>query len=55
MTNVEAINVINQVRDIIAKSPSWTVETTMAVNEAMDMAIEALKAQDHTGLWITIK
>ena len=55
MTNAEAIYVINQVRDVITKSPSWTEEATRAVNEAADMAIKALQVQNLTGLWTTIK
>jgi hypothetical protein len=43
MTNAEAINVINQVRDVITKNPSWTEEAKRAVNEAADMSIKALK------------
>lgn len=46
MTNSEAINVINQVRDVITKNPSWTEEARRAVNEAVDISIKAMKAQE---------
>lgn len=45
MTKEEAIHVINQVRDVITKDPSWMEEATRVVNEAADMAIKALEAQ----------
>lgn len=46
MTKEEAIHVINQVRDIITKSPSWMEEATRVVNEAAEIAIKALEAQE---------
>ncbi len=46
MTNDEAINVINVVRNIILKDPSWLKSFTDKVNEAVDMAIESLKTQN---------
>lgn len=46
MTKEEAIRVINQVRDIITKSPSWMEEATRVVNEAAEIAIKALEAQE---------
>jgi hypothetical protein len=51
MTNAEAIHVINQVRDVITKNPSWMEEATRVVNEAADMAIKALEAQE----WVLCK
>jgi len=45
MTNAEAIHLINQVRDVITKNPSWTKEATRVVNEAADMAVKSLKAR----------
>lgn len=46
MTKEEAIHVINQVRDVITKDPSWMEEATRVVNEAADMAIKALETQE---------
>ena len=51
MTNAEAIHVINQVRDVITKDPSWTEEATRVVNEVADMAIKALESQE----WVPCK
>jgi sigma54-dependent transcription regulator len=51
MTNAEAIHVINQVRDVITKNPSWMEEATRVVNEAADMAIKALEESR----WIPVK
>ena len=51
MTNAEAIHVINQVRDVITKNPSWTEEARRVVNEVADMAIKALESQE----WIPCK
>jgi len=51
MTKEEAIHVINQVRDVITKDPSWMEEATRVVNEAADMAIKAMEAQE----WIPCK
>ena len=46
MTAKEAIYLIDQIRDIIIKDPSWLESTTNPVNCAFDMAISALQAQD---------
>ena len=46
MTKEEAIHVINQVRGVITKDLSWMEEATRVVNEAADMAIKALEAQE---------
>lgn len=46
MTKEEAIHVINQVRDVITKDSSWMEEATRVVNEAADMAIKAIEAQE---------
>lgn len=46
MTNEEAINVINVVRNIILKDPSWLKSFTDLVNEAVDKAIKVLEAQE---------
>jgi hypothetical protein len=42
-----AINIINEIRNIIIKNDSWTEDATTAVNEVADMAIKALEAQAH--------
>lgn len=46
MTNEEAINVINVVRNIILKDPSWLKSFTDLVNEAVDKAIKVLEVQE---------
>ena len=46
MTNEEAINVINVVRNIILKDPSWLESFADLVNEAADKAIKVLEAQE---------
>lgn len=46
MTNEEAINVINVVRNIILKDPSWLKSFTDLVNKAVDKAIKVLEAQE---------
>lgn len=46
MTNEEAINVINVVRNIILKDPSWLESFADLVNEAVDKAFEVLEAQE---------
>ncbi len=45
MTNDEAIKVIEVVRSVILKDPSWLKSFTDKVNEAVDMANNALKKQ----------
>ena len=46
MTNEEAINVINVVRNIILRDPSWLESFADLVNEAADKAIKVLEAQE---------
>lgn len=48
MTNEEAIKAIEVVRNYILKDPSWLKSFTDKVNEAVDMAINALTAQPET-------
>ena len=45
MTNNEAIKAIEAVRNVILKDPSWLKSFTDKVNEAVDMANNALKKQ----------
>ena len=45
MTNKEVINFLNQVRKIILDDKSWLESTIQPINEAFDMAINALTAQ----------
>lgn len=45
MTNDEAIKAIEAVRNVILKDPSWLKSFVDKVNEACDMAIDALKKQ----------
>ena len=46
MTNQVAIRLLNQIRHMLLNSNSWLPETHNPVNEAFDMAISALQAQD---------
>ena len=46
MTNQKVINFLNQVRKILLDDKSWLESTTQRINEAFDMAISALQAQD---------
>ena len=50
MTNKEVINFLNQVRKILLDDKSWLESTIQPINEAFDMAINALTAQpeEHT-------
>ena len=45
MTNKEVINFLNQVRKILLDDKSWLESTIQPINEAFDMAINALTAQ----------
>lgn len=45
MTNDEAIKAIEVVRNVILKDPSWLKSFVDKVDEACDMAINALKKQ----------
>ena len=47
MTNEEAIKAIEVIRNYILKDPSWLKSFTDKANEAVDMAINALKAQEQ--------
>lgn len=46
MTNQVAIRLLNQIRHMLLNSNSWLPETHNPINEAFDMAISALQAQD---------
>ena len=46
MTNKEVINFLDQVRKILLDDKSWLESTIQPINEAFDMAISALQAQD---------
>ena len=46
MTNQEVINFLNQVRKILLDDKSWLESTIQPINEAFDMAISSLQAQD---------
>ena len=46
MTNNEVINFLNQVRKILLGDKSWLESTIQPINEAFDIAISALQAQD---------
>ena len=48
MTNKEVINFLNQVRKILLDDKSWLESTIQPINEAFDMAINALTAQQET-------
>ena len=48
MTNKEVINFLNQVRKIILDDKSWLESTIQPINEAFDMAINALTVQPET-------
>lgn len=48
MTNKEVINFLNQVRKILLDDKSWLESTIQPINEAFDMAINALTAQPET-------
>lgn len=45
MTNKEVINFLDQVRKILLDDKSWLESTIQPINEAFDMAIDALTAQ----------
>lgn len=47
MTNQEAINFLDQVRKILLDDKSWLESTIQPINEAFNMAISALKAQEQ--------
>ena len=46
MTNKEVINFFDQVRKILLDDKSWLESTIQQINEAFDMAISALQAQE---------
>ena len=46
MDNQVAINFLDQVREILLDDKSWIESTKQPINEAFDMAISALEAQD---------
>ena len=46
MNNQEAINFLDQVREILLDDKSWLESTEQPINEVFDMAISALEAQD---------
>ena len=46
MTNQNVINFLNQVRKILLDDKSWLESTIQPINEAFDIAISALQAQD---------
>lgn len=46
MTNQVVINFLNQARKILLDDKSWVESTVQPINEAFDIAISALKAQD---------
>ena len=48
MTNKEVINFLNQVRKILLDDKSWLESTIQPINEAFDMAINALTVQPET-------
>jgi hypothetical protein len=48
MTNKEVINFLNQVRKILLDDKSWLESTIQPINEAFNMAINALTAQSET-------
>ena len=53
MTNKEVINFLNQVRKILLDDKSWLESTIQPINEAFDMAINALTAQPEQQ-WIPV-
>ena len=46
MTNKEVISFLDQVRKILLDDKSWLESTIQPINEAFDMAISAVRAQD---------
>lgn len=61
MTNQDVINFLNQVRKILLDDKSWLESTIQPINEAFDMAINALEqlnnvpsAQPRSGKWRVI-
>ena len=48
MTNKEVINFLNQVRKILLDDKSWLESSIQPINEAFDMAINALTAKLET-------
>jgi len=46
MTNQVSIRLLNQIRHMLLNSNSWLPETHNPINEAFDMAISALQAQE---------
>ena len=46
MTNQDVINFLNQIRKILLDDKSWLESTIQQINEAFDMAISALQAQE---------
>lgn len=46
MTNQEVINFLDQVREILLDDKSWLESTIQQINEAFDIVISALQAQD---------
>ena len=48
MTNHDVINFLNQVRKILLDDKAWLESTIQPINEAFDVAISALQAQDSS-------
>ena len=53
MTREEAISFLNQLEEILCKSPSWLPSARQALHEAFDMARDGIKKPEH-GDWIPI-